>query len=242
MAERIDRTERLSMLDVATGVARRGPSMLNELGVDSEQSGILTAIEKLIVNSLLINWDEVLKFENQQFDKLVAAAKKPTARERAREFHNLEQEIIVFKAEISDPAKLAGSFFQGDSPRKTMGRQMGKVLAALLMPTVSQASEAENRTRTRGSLMQLGCALAAYCADHGKYPETLDMLAPKYIARVPSDLYTERPFKYVPQADFLSALLYSVGKNETDDGGQTFGSKPPGDDIILELVHRRELK
>lgn len=39
-------------------------------------------------------------------------------------------------------------------------------------------------------------ALSAYKHDHAEYPDTLDALAPAYLADVPLDAFTQRPFRY----------------------------------------------
>ncbi len=59
---------------------------------------------------------------------------------------------------------------------------------------------------------------------HGSFPESLDALAPQFIAKVPHDLIGGEPLKYRRAADG-AFMLYSVGWNEKDDGGValTFG-------------------
>ena len=94
--------------------------------------------------------------------------------------------------------------------------------------------------RARDALGQLGFALSAYRADHAAFPESLDVLAPKYIAQVPKDLYTDQPLRYKRQGDGF--LLYSVGPNGADDGGRTVASQPPGDDIALQIPHKNAKK
>jgi hypothetical protein len=110
---------------------------------------------------------------------------------------------------------------------------MGRVLVVLLMPALGPTVEAESRARTREALEQVGFALAAHRADHGTYPDSLSALTPKYISRMPNDLYTEQPLNYRRQG--AGFLLYSVGENGVDDGGRTFDSQPRGDDIVLRV-------
>ncbi len=141
--------------------------------------------------------------------------------------------------EIRDPEKLTASFETAVAHRD-LGRLMGKLLTGMLMPALEPALEAENRAHTRESLGQLGFALAAYHADHGGYPESLNALAPKYISRLPHDLYTEGPLHY--RREGAGCLLYSVGANGVDDGGRTFHSQPSGDDIVLRLADKPRLK
>jgi hypothetical protein len=67
-------------------------------------------------------------------------------------------------------------------------------------------------------LARVACALERYRLKHGGYPESLDALAPQFIAKLPHDIITGRPLKY-RRTDDGQFVLYSVGWNETDDGG-----------------------
>ena len=49
--------------------------------------------------------------------------------------------------------------------------------------------------------------------------ETLAALEPQFIAKLPHDVMNGQPLKYRRMADG-SFILYSVGWNETDDGGE----------------------
>jgi hypothetical protein len=66
---------------------------------------------------------------------------------------------------------------------------------------------------------QIACALERYHLAKGEYPEALDALVPQFIEMLPHDIINGEPLKYRRTAEG-SFLLYSVGWNETDDGGQ----------------------
>jgi hypothetical protein len=66
---------------------------------------------------------------------------------------------------------------------------------------------------------QIACALERCHLAHGKYPETLDALAPQFIEKIPHDIIGGQPLHY-RRTDDGKFLLYSVGWNEIDDGGQ----------------------
>ena len=65
---------------------------------------------------------------------------------------------------------------------------------------------------------RIACALERYRLAHGVYPGTLGELAPAYIDAVPHDIMNGEPYHYRLNADG-TFLLYSVGWNQTDDGG-----------------------
>jgi hypothetical protein len=65
---------------------------------------------------------------------------------------------------------------------------------------------------------RIACALERYHLAHGAYPATLDELEPACIDSVPHDVIDGKPYHYQARADG-TFQLYSVGWNETDDGG-----------------------
>ena len=68
------------------------------------------------------------------------------------------------------------------------------------------------------NLARTAIALERYRLAHGEYPESLDVLAPQFIAKLPHDVIGVGPLHYRRTSDG-QFVLYSVGWNETDDGG-----------------------
>jgi len=68
-------------------------------------------------------------------------------------------------------------------------------------------------------MARVACALERCRLVQGAYPETLDALAPRFIASLLNDVIGGQPLKYRRTDDGLFAL-YSVGWNGTDDGGK----------------------
>ena len=66
---------------------------------------------------------------------------------------------------------------------------------------------------------RIACALERYRLAHGVYPGSLDVLVPEYIEVLPHDIMNGQPFHYQFHPDG-TYLLYSVGWNQTDDGGK----------------------
>jgi hypothetical protein len=68
------------------------------------------------------------------------------------------------------------------------------------------------------SLVVSAIALKRYQRRHGRLPETLEALVPEFCATVPRDPVNGQPLRYrrLPEGGFL---LYSVGENGADDGG-----------------------
>jgi hypothetical protein len=64
----------------------------------------------------------------------------------------------------------------------------------------------------------IACALERARLANASYPPTLESLSPALIKTIPRDVISGGPLKYKLRPDG-SFLLYSVGWNETDDGG-----------------------
>jgi hypothetical protein len=178
------------------------------------------------------DWDQIFRFGNEKFDTGVAALREPNAlkRKKALELFSRQMRDIATEANATDPSTTLLRFLM---TRQAWTERVAKVCVTLLMPSIDGASEAEFRMQTRLTLAQVGFALAAYRADAGTYPASLGNLAPRYIAQVPADPFTDQPLHYQPQKDGF--LLYSVGANGKDDRGATFSSDPRGDDIVIRI-------
>jgi hypothetical protein len=89
--------------------------------------------------------------------------------------------------------------------------------------------------RTRVALASTAAATERYRLAHAQWPESLDALVPAYLERVPTDPYSKRPLRY-RLTDDGGCVIYSIGPNQRDDGGQ----KPAhndmrGNDITFRL-------
>lgn len=67
-------------------------------------------------------------------------------------------------------------------------------------------------------------ALKRFQLRHGVWPQTLNELTPEFIASVPIDPFDGKPLKYHPNPDG-TYLLYSVGEDGADDGGDATPTK-----------------
>jgi hypothetical protein len=74
------------------------------------------------------------------------------------------------------------------------------------------------RVEVARQLTVTAIALKRYQLKHGNYPPNLDSLVPEFVSTVPLDPVDGKPLRYRPKADG-TFLLYSVGENGRDDGG-----------------------
>jgi hypothetical protein len=117
--------------------------------------------------------------------------------------------INVDKVSAMSPA-LTNELFGGFPPYKILGR--------LLLPALEGCIKKYAYGQVNLDLATTACALERYRLVNGQYPDSLDVLAPKFIAKIPNDVITGESLKY-RRTDDGRFLLYSVGWNRTDDGG-----------------------
>lgn len=100
--------------------------------------------------------------------------------------------------------------------------------ARMLIPVLGNAAKKFAIGQASVDLARVACALERYRLAHGSYPETLDVLSPNFLAKLPHDVISGQPLKYRRTAEG-QFVLYSVGWNATDEGGLVVlgkGSKP----------------
>jgi hypothetical protein len=91
------------------------------------------------------------------------------------------------------------------------------VVTALLMPAMIKVSEANKRGVGNLRCAFVAVALERYRRDHGRWPETLDALVPKYLGAVPTDPQDGKPLRYKRRP--AGVVVYWLGPDGTDDGG-----------------------
>jgi hypothetical protein len=101
-----------------------------------------------------------------------------------------------------------------------------KTLVAVAVPNFTKATQTTAHNQAMADEAQIACALERYRLAHGEYPESLDALVPQFIEKLPHDIIGGQPLHYRREASG-KFLLYSVGWNETDDGGEV-ALKPDG--------------
>jgi hypothetical protein len=103
------------------------------------------------------------------------------------------------------------------------------LLASIATPNFGKALQTLAFNQTLANQAQIACALERYHLAHGDYPESLAALVPQFIEKLPHDIIGGQPLPY-RRTDDGKFLLYSVGWNETDDGGVTARDKSGNED------------
>ncbi|MBI5683957.1 MAG: hypothetical protein HZC54_02655 [Verrucomicrobia bacterium] len=92
-----------------------------------------------------------------------------------------------------------------------------QVLVRLLLPAIVPITKRSAQAQTTMDEAVLACALERCRLTNGKFPDSLDALVPRFVAKLPHDVITGEPLKYRRAGD--GYVLYSIGWNEKDDGG-----------------------
>jgi hypothetical protein len=201
----VDQGERAFGLNAVLFVRSSGLGAIEQLSSGKGDSSPLGLVS--------IDWNVVLRRLNAAYDKAANAMRRDNYDERKAAFVQFENEVANSENNIRRP----GSFVAAALSRQSRSNLVGTFVTSLLLPALTAASDAEDRTNTQFALVELAASVAAYHAEHGAYPEKLYDLVPKILPSLPVDLYHAKPFMYRRIDD--GYLLYTLGPNGTDDGG-----------------------
>jgi hypothetical protein len=117
------------------------------------------------------------------------------------------------------------------------------ILVRLLMPGMSKVAAAARRKTAMVRCLRVLLALERYRLDKKAWPAKLEELTPQYLSSVPLDPYDGKALRYRRVKD--GVIVYSVGPDGTDDGGNIDRTAPTkaGTDLGYQLwdaPHRRQ--
>ncbi len=215
----INNGERFMLLDLLQSMSRGGPRRAAELFEMIESNS--TGAEPLL-RFVPIPYERAMRRMNEFYDGAIVALNQPTYPEKAAA-------LRLWNAEIDKIAQRnrAMTFLGPDWP------------VLLFIPAITAPDNRWEIARTYNRVARVTLAISLYRADRGTYPQSLDDLSPTYLARIPSDLFTEKPLVYARSSD--GYMLYSVGPNMKDDGGksggQAFHTDPTKPDDVVASYH-----
>ncbi len=215
IVDKIDWSDRITCLDFVCFIARDGLSTLNKLygngaSVDSLQDVRFHSIDAVV------NWDVPLRISNFWYDRIVNAARKSTRAERVEAWQKINNEILQNIAKIKESSH--------GTPPVNPSQAVGQTIVAILLPQGWGCCQAEDRWTMKFQVNELAFALAVYRVDHGMYPNKLADLLPKYMVKIPKDMFNnDADLHYTRHGD--GCLLYSVGPDGMDNGGK-------GEDVL----------
>ena len=184
-------------------------------------------IQKLAASA--VDWNETLKIGNEYYDKILTVMDAPNHQEMLKRHAVLKEELEKLAAERPSALGLAAMLLAG-STDKHIGRSLGKVLVALLLPASQAAITAETRTLTKFDVTVAGLAVAEYRARQGVDPPSL-----RAVGIETKDGFSDKPIVF--RSDAKGCVVYSVGQDLDDDNGVAIGENPD-DPLDGDLVVR----
>jgi hypothetical protein len=107
------------------------------------------------------------------------------------------------------------------------------IVTALLAPATQKVVTAASEADAERLLARTALALTAFKAKTGAYPDKLDALVPDFLPRVPLDPFSGRSLRL--KRDGAGLVIYSVGRDLTDDGGRPAAPGQDGGDLVFRL-------
>ncbi len=130
--------------------------------------------------------------------------------------------LVDTNSRVISPAALQRTENLANAERKHYSPY--RIQALMLFPAIGAYARKTSSIQSQVDLAHVACALERYRLAHGEYPETLDALAPQFIGKLPHDIINGQPLHY-RRTDDGQFILYSVGWDEKDDGGQVVLTK-----------------
>ncbi|HEV3083944.1 MAG TPA: hypothetical protein VGY66_29445 [Gemmataceae bacterium] len=228
VADKMDLTDRFTLLEIITLTARQGKQFLEAMPRpnDRHRKGN-QFVARLFTRS--INWDPALRNTNHWFDRFTAALRIADRAARVQELAAIRRDLTLLKRQVTAIGFIEKSLM---GPERR-GEMSGNVIIVFLLPAFDKVQSAEDRFEQEQRNLHLAFLLAAYRQDHGRYPERLAELAPKYLVNVSGDLFSGKPLIYRREGE--GYLLYSVGRDGIDDEGRGYDDEPQGDDLSVRM-------
>jgi len=221
VVDNVDKAGRYMCLDGVASVARAVEQ--------AQRESLESDFENLVFYLMpgLWDWNEILRMCNGWYDRLVVAGRKPALSERLDASAQWCAEVEQFCEEAGDKKQILLDLLCGKSPRSVMSKCTVAMILGPCMPTLSLGIKAEERASVCFQISRVALALAAYHAEHGKYPAALAALKPKHLDEIPRDRFADAELTYRRTDE--GYVLYSVGPNGRDDGGRGRDDPQPED-------------
>jgi hypothetical protein len=119
-------------------------------------------------------------------------------------------------------------------PLLLSGNAIGEILGEMLLPALETSFAGKVRRDASLQATRTILALRAYQRTHGSLPTELLALVPEFLNEMPLDPFDGKPLRYSAE----KKIVYSVGKNLQDDGGDDRGQNAPETQRHLDLVFK----
>jgi hypothetical protein len=180
-----------------------------------------------------VDYEPALRNVNRWYNRIVKALRVEDRTTREKELAQLDAELKELKKKTQESMPSGFELLFAKDSAKVRGETIGNILICLMLPAFNRVQSASDRCEQSQNNIYLAFALAAYYRDHGGYPKELAALEPKYLDKIPIDLFSGEPLVYRPSKN--GYLLYSVGVNGRDEEGRGSEDEPQGDDLSVRM-------
>ncbi|MCP4379149.1 MAG: hypothetical protein GY794_23630 [bacterium] len=122
--------------------------------------------------------------------------------------------------------------------RERLKTQKVGYITTMMLPAVSGYPKFAADGDARHRLARLAVASTLYRVKTGDLPETLNKLTPDFIEMIPIDPFDGKPLRMARDKNG-GVILYSVGPDIKDDGGQALGNGKTTGDITFRLAPKK---
>lgn len=111
--------------------------------------------------------------------------------------------------------------------------QLSYLVTLLLAPAYKAAFEAAATNVAHRELLVAAISAERYRRTRGQLPASLEDLVPDYLDRFPRDPFDGQALRMIASSD--EVVIYSIGRNGIDDGGESDPQRNREPDIIVRL-------
>ncbi len=165
-------------------------------------------VESLDVPGLSLTYHDDLTLYLDMMERYIAGSRKP--------YHQARQD---FQAAAQQLPYLDAGMVHRFRYRRTM----------LLRPFLSSRPPQSGRGAAHLEAAMAAIAIERYRRREGRFPERLEQLRPDFLTHLPLDPFDGQALRYLVQPD--GYVLYSIGEDGTDEGGQDAGER----DIVFRI-------
>jgi hypothetical protein len=131
--------------------------------------------------------------------------------------------IAAASQSSSDRSETAREFDE----RMAEAKRSYYILTALVAPALSKALDRDTENAARIRVATTALAVERHRLQHGgQVPDSLEALVPAFLKAIPLDPFTGEPLRFQKQQD--GYVVYSVGTNRSDDGGERLAAGQRG--------------
>jgi len=214
--------------------------------VFGDTEGLREDLREITGRQWAIDYNHLMRTINRHHDRVKRAMAIEAVPDRLRALKKLEQkwaESESWPELVRARQSLLGRIqyrLLGPAYRRSF---MTRCHIAAYLPDLSRGHETRRvKYMAHFRLTRAALALDSFKIDEGQYPEELAELVPHYLDALPADPFAERPLRYRRTGDKDSgAVVYSVGENLKDDGGQRGNDDDPANgDLVARLGSARK--